>query len=63
VFIAFAPKDNPKIAIAVVVENAGDYGGTWAAPISSLMMEKYFYGEIKRKAQEKHIFEANLIPR
>ena len=63
VFIAFAPKDNPKIAIAVVVENAGDYGGTWAAPISSLMMEKYFYGEIKRKAQEKHMFEANLIPR
>lgn len=63
VFIAFAPKDNPKIAIAVVVENAGDYGGTWAAPIASLMMEKYFYGEIKRKKKEKRILEADLIPR
>jgi len=63
VFIAFAPKDNPKIAIAVVVENAGDYGGTWAAPIASLMMEKYFYGEIKRKNKEKRILEADLIPR
>ncbi len=39
-FIAFAPKDNPKIAIAAVVENAG-YGSTWAAPISTLMIEKY----------------------
>jgi penicillin-binding protein 2 len=63
VFIAFAPKENPKIAIAVVVENAGDYGGTWAAPIASLMMEKYFYGEIKRKKKEKRILEADLIPR
>ena len=63
VFIAFAPKDNPKIAIAVVVENGGDYGGTWAAPIASLMMEKYFYGEIKRIEKEKRILEADLIPR
>jgi len=63
VFIAFAPKENPKIAIAVVVENAGDYGGTWAAPIASLMMEKYFYGEIKRKKKEKRILDADLIPR
>lgn len=63
VFIAFAPKENPKIAIAVVVENAGDYGGTWAAPIASLMMEKYFYGTIKRKNKEKRILEADLIPR
>ncbi|MBI1305522.1 MAG: penicillin-binding protein 2 [Bacteroidetes bacterium] len=39
-FIAFAPKDNPKIAIATVVENAG-YGASWAAPISTLMIEKY----------------------
>ncbi|MDA3905395.1 MAG: penicillin-binding protein 2 [Bacteroidales bacterium] len=61
VFIAFAPKENPKIAIAVVVENAGDYGGTWAAPIASLMMENYFYGEIKRKKKEKRILESDLI--
>ena len=40
VFIAFAPMDNPQIAIAVFVENAG-FGGTWAAPIASLMIEKY----------------------
>ncbi|MFM7636366.1 MAG: penicillin-binding transpeptidase domain-containing protein, partial [Crocinitomicaceae bacterium] len=40
VFIAFAPMDNPKIAIAVFVENAG-FGGTWAGPIASLMIEKY----------------------
>jgi len=39
-FIAFAPKDNPKIAIATVVENAG-YGATWAAPMCTLMIEKY----------------------
>lgn len=63
IFIAFAPKENPKIAIAVIVENAGDYGGTWAAPIASLMMEQYFYGEIKRKNKEKRILEADLIPR
>ena len=63
VFIAFAPKDNPKIAIAVVVENAGDYGGTWAAPIASLMLEKYFYGKIKSIEKEKRIIEADLIPR
>jgi penicillin-binding protein 2 len=39
-FVAFAPKDNPKIAIAVYVENAG-FGATYAAPIASLMIEKY----------------------
>ncbi|MDZ4203244.1 MAG: penicillin-binding transpeptidase domain-containing protein, partial [Bacteroidales bacterium] len=46
-FIAFAPKDDPKIAIAVVVENAG-FGATWAVPIAVLMMEKYLKGEISR---------------
>jgi penicillin-binding protein 2 len=40
IFFAFAPKDNPKIAIAVVVENSG-FGATWAAPIASLMIEQY----------------------
>lgn len=39
-FVGFAPKNNPKIAIAVMVENAG-FGATWAAPIASLMIEKY----------------------
>jgi penicillin-binding protein 2 len=61
IFIAFAPMDNPKIAIAVVVENAGDYGGTWAAPIASLMMEKYLKGKVIRLEKEKRILEADLI--
>lgn len=59
VFIAFAPKDDPKIAIAVFVENAG-YGATYAAPIASLMMEKFIRGEITNKALEKRIFELDL---
>ena len=46
-FVGFAPREKPKIAIAVVVENAG-FGATWAAPISSLMMEQYLYGKIER---------------
>lgn len=60
VFMAFAPKQKPKIAIAAYVENAG-FGGTWAAPIASLIMEKYLTGEVKRKDLEKQIMEANLM--
>ncbi len=60
VFVAFAPKDNPKIAIAVYVENAG-FGGTWAAPIASLMIEKYLTGEVKRTWQEQRILNAILL--
>lgn len=56
VFIAFAPKDDPKIAIAVYVEYAG-FGGTWAAPISSLMIEKYLTGEISNKRKEQRILD------
>jgi penicillin-binding protein 2 len=59
VFIAFAPKDNPKIAIAVLVENAG-FGATYAAPVASLLMEKYITGEVKNKALEKRILDLNL---
>ena len=61
-FIAFAPKDNPKIAIAVYVENAG-YGSTWAAPIASLMIEKYLNGEIaaNRKWLENRMLEGDFI--
>jgi penicillin-binding protein 2 len=46
-FIGFAPFDNPKIAICVLVENVG-YGGSFAAPIAGMCMEKYLYGEIIR---------------
>jgi penicillin-binding protein 2 len=59
VFIAFAPKDHPKIAIAVYVENAG-FGATYAAPIASLMIEKYLRGQITNKALEKRILDMNL---
>ena len=57
VFIAFAPMENPKIAISVYVENAG-FGGTWAAPIASLMMEKYLTDSIADPAKELRILEA-----
>jgi penicillin-binding protein 2 len=62
VFMGFAPRDNPKIAIAVYVENAG-YGGRWAAPIASLMIEKYLQDSIhpSRKSIEKNMMEANLL--
>lgn len=62
VFIAFAPKDNPKIAIAVYVENAG-FGGTWAAPIASLMVEKYLTDSIARPELEKLMFESVILDR
>ena len=59
VFIAFAPKDDPKIAIAVYVENAG-FGATYAAPVASLMIEKNLKGSIANKYQEKRMFELDL---
>jgi penicillin-binding protein 2 len=62
IFAAFAPRENPKIAIAVVVENSG-FGGSWAAPIASLMMEYYLKGEIApgRKWLEDYILKADFI--
>ncbi len=61
IFLAFAPKDDPQIAISVYIENAG-FGGTWAAPLASLMIEKYITGEIKDTAKENRIINENLIP-
>lgn len=60
IFIAFAPKDNPTIAISVFVENAG-FGSVYAAPIASLMIEKYIKRNVKRKDLEKRMIESNLI--
>lgn len=60
VFICFAPKENPKIAVAVYLENAG-FGGTWAAPIASLLIEKYLNGEITRQELEKEVMEWDLM--
>ena len=59
VFVAFAPKDNPKIAIAVYVENAG-FGATYAAPIASLMIEKYLKDSVTRKPLEDRIVNMDL---
>lgn len=63
VFVCFAPRENPKIAIAVVVENAG-FGSTWAAPIASLMMEKYLNDTLRaeRLKEVERIAAANLMP-
>lgn len=58
IFMAFAPVDNPQIAIAVVVENAG-FGSTWAAPIASLMIEKYIRGYVKRPNVELRVLTLN----
>ncbi len=62
VFFAFAPKENPQIAIAVYVEH-GVWGSSYAAPIASLMIEQYMKGEIgdKRKWLEERMMKADLI--
>jgi penicillin-binding protein 2 len=61
-FVAFAPRDNPKIAIAVIVENSG-FGNTFAAPIASLMMEKYLHDTLsaKKKMMLKNILDNNTM--
>jgi penicillin-binding protein 2 len=62
IFFCFAPKENPKIALAVYIENAG-FGGTYAAPIAGLMIEKYLKGGISdsRKWLEKRMMDASFI--
>ena len=60
IFIAFAPKDDPKIAIAVYVEN-GYWGARWAAPIASLIIEKYLNGSVKRKWLEERMSNGSLL--
>ena len=59
VFIAFAPKDDPKIAIAVFVEN-GYWGARWAGRMASLMIEKYLKGEVTLTAMEAYVLNGNL---
>lgn len=59
IFIAFAPKENPQIAIAVFIENAG-FGGVWAAPVARLMIEKYLNDTISDINLEKRILEAKI---
>jgi len=59
IFVAFAPKENPKIAIAVFVEN-GYWGKRWAGPITSLMIEKYLRRKITKVDFEKRMLEGSL---
>lgn len=63
VFVCFAPRENPKIAIAVVVENAG-FGATWAGPIAAIMMEKFLNDTLRPETVKKieYIASANLMP-
>lgn len=62
-FVAYAPRVNPKIAVAVCIENAG-YGATWAGPIASLMIEQYLTDTIAagRVALQKRMEDAKIIP-
>lgn len=59
IFILFAPKDNPKIAVAVYVENVG-FGSTWAAPIASLVAEKFLTDSITRPRKEEKMLNGKL---
>jgi len=61
IFAGFAPMDQPQIAIYVYIENTG-FGGTWAAPLASLMIEKYLTGTVADTAKENRILNANLVP-
>lgn len=60
VFICFAPRDNPKIAVVAYLENAG-FGATWAAPIASLLVEKYLTGKVERKEMEDNMISKKFI--
>lgn len=62
IFVAFAPKENPQIALAVYVENGG-FGSRWAAPIASLMIEKYLTDTITIPWREQRVLNANLLSR
>lgn len=59
IFISFAPKDNPKIAIAVYVENGG-FGATYAVPIATLLEEKYLTDSISRPWLEQYLLKARI---
>jgi penicillin-binding protein 2 len=63
IFVCFAPKENPKVAVAVVVENAG-YGATWAGPISTLLMEKYLNDTLTTESAKKsdELAKVDLMP-
>ena len=59
IFVAFAPRENPKIALAVFIEN-GYWGSRWAGPIATLMIEKYLNGKITRKDLETRMLNGSI---
>ncbi len=61
IFIAFAPREDPQIAVSVYVENGG-FGNTWAAPIASLMIEKYLTDSISRPYMEDYVLHSEFDP-
>jgi penicillin-binding protein 2 len=61
-FVGFAPRENPKIAIGIMVENGG-WGSDWAAPIATLMIEKYLTDSISRPALEKRMLDGVVSPK
>lgn len=61
-FVGFAPRENPKIAIGIMIENGG-WGAEWAAPIATLMMEKYLTDSISRPQIEKKMLEGVILPK
>ncbi len=60
IFIAFAPEENPQIALSVYIENAG-FGSTYAAPVARLIIEKYLRDSISNKALEERIISLDLM--
>ncbi|MEO5997922.1 MAG: penicillin-binding protein 2 [Chitinophagaceae bacterium] len=62
-FVCFAPRENPKIVVVVVVQNAG-FGATWAGPIASLVMEKYLNDTLRKERLKEvdRVALANLMP-
>jgi penicillin-binding protein 2 len=62
-FVGFAPRNNPKIAVVVFIENAGNFGATYAAPIAGLIIEKYLNDSIvpRRKELEQRLIETDLL--
>ena len=62
VFIGFAPMDHPRIAVSVFLENSG-FGGTWAAPLGSLLIERYLTGKVVREELERQVKEFTIFER
>lgn len=62
VFVGFAPREKPKIAVACIIENAGGAGGVWAAPLVGVMIERYLNKKIdKKKVEYKRLLDADFI--